>query len=741
MKISLRWLCDHLAVEWRSIDVDTLVALFNTKVAEIEQVEQVSLDCSGWSLSSAGMIVHTETQRPVTYRDVHVDKEGNLPPVRTIGDAHQLTTEWEADDVILEIDNKSITHRPDMWGHRGFAREIAALLDLPFKDKTEFLADLPVQYQQNGTAHAGSFTLQNDDPTRCSTLAGVHMPQLAMQPTDLRMLSRFVKIGYRARNATVDLTNYVMADWGQPMHAYDADRLSGNLLLVRRAREGEQLALLDDSVCELTAEDTIVADSEKTLGLAGIMGGRDDSIGDATTNVLLEAACWHASSTRRSAARHKVRTESSQRFEKTLDPAMTVEALQRFVFLAKQLNISHTTKGTVWATGDETTAPTITLTHQRIEDDLGIEISVDTVRSILHKLTFGIDVVVKGNETTYTITVPTFRASKDITEAHDIVEEIARSYGFARITPTLPLLQKEPTDFEPTHRIRRIKEYLAYGAGMHEQRNYAFYDEPVLAQLAWTHRSDISLLNPVSAEATSLVSSLVPHLCKNIMENSADHDNLSFFEFNRVWGDEPESERYELACLWYAKRGGQSFFALKEHMMKVCDIAHVSPMWEKVTGANDMWDPAEAAQLRCGDTIVGHFGKLNPLLVQRMGGLPETTEYAGVLDGSFLRDNPTPAYRAHELSKYQASSFDVSALMPRTATVGACEKQIADCSPLITNVRLIDFFERKEWTDKRSLAFRMELGSMDRTLAKEEIEAVRQQVIAILTGLGGELRG
>ncbi|MGD1997418.1 MAG: phenylalanine--tRNA ligase beta subunit-related protein, partial [Candidatus Dependentiae bacterium] len=454
MKISLRWLCDHLDTEWRSINVDLLVELFNTKVAEIEQVDTVSHAVSEWSLKSDGVIVHTATQQPVSYRDVGVDKEGTLPPVHVTGADDQLAAQWEADDVILEVDNKSVTHRPDMWGHRGFAREIAALLAIPFKDKAAFLADVPVEYNQNGVAHDGSFTLQNDDPTRCKTLTGLHVPQLAMQETDIKMLSRFVKIGYRGINATVDLTNYVMADWGQPMHAYDANRLSGNLLRARRAKEGETLALLDDSECELTAEDTIVADSEKTLGLAGIMGGRDDSINDNTTHVLLEAACWHASSTRRSAARHKVRTESSQRFEKTLDPAMTVESLQRYMGLVAELGIAHTSKGVIWATGEQTIAPTLTMTHQRIERDLGITISVDIVRDILKKLSFGVDTVAASGDTTYTITIPTFRASKDVTAVHDIVEEIARSYGFDRITPELPLLHKEPTDFEPVHRVR-----------------------------------------------------------------------------------------------------------------------------------------------------------------------------------------------------------------------------------------------------------------------------------------------
>jgi phenylalanyl-tRNA synthetase beta subunit len=224
-----------------------------------------------------------------------------------------------------------------------------------------------------------------------------------------------------------------------------------------------------------------------------------------------------------------------------------------------------------------------------------------------------------------------------------------------------------------------------------------------------------------------------------------------------VWGEEPESEQHQLACVWYAKRGGQSFYALKNHVMEVCRIAHITSVWgrdvfpgedpgsrELGPGSrpgNPFLDATEAAVLLHNDQTIGYFGKLDPVMVQKMGCLPESTIYVATLNGDLLRDNPAPTYQVQPLSKFQSSSFDVSAMMPRTVAVAECERRMAACSSLITNVRLIDFFERKEWTDQRSLAFRLTLGSLERTLTKEEVEAVRQDVIGVVTTLGGELRG
>lgn len=779
MNISLRWLCDHLvALSWNDINVEQLLADFNQKVAEIEHAATVSLDVSDFAAARvvsstadtvsvsisewnetatlsrddcqavaphAAVLVRRVNDKitSVTLKDCSLDKDGLLPQL-AINDADlngDWRAQWEQDDIILDVDNKSITHRPDMWGHRGFAREIAALLDTTLRDESDFLAQIPVTYSSGKTEKkAGACVLENRAPKVCSALSGLLIPTVSHQPCDVRTVSRFLKIGYRPINALVDLTNYAMADWGRPMHAYDADKVEDHTLIVRMAEQGESLELLDGSTLEMTPNDIVIADTKKPLCLGGVMGGKDDSIGNTTKSVLLEAACFHAASVRRTAARFKVRTESSQRFEKTLDPVTPPAAIQRFVQMGVAWGVLEgIPAGEIAIVADKPEPSVIELSHQYISDRLGFTVEPKQIKVLLEKLAFAVTITKDGG---YQVVVPVFRATKDVTGPHDIVEEIARQYGFDRIEPVLPSLPARATNLRPVMLARQLKEQLAYGARMREQRNYAFFNEKVLEQLQWKAEGNLALQNPVSQEAYRLVSTLLPHLLNNVIENMADHDRCDFFEWGTVWPNGAQSEHYELAGVWYDKRVERDFYTLKEHVAAVCRRSNLEVRFEKHPECEQQqWMvPHRGAAVFHGDRCIGFFGRVTPLMLQRMGALPESSAHAFVLNGTYLQEQPLPKFSVGTMRRHQHSTFDVSVMVPLEATVAQLEDAIQKADDLIVNVRLIDFFEKKEWTDQRSIALRVTLAHTERTVSRDEIEKARHNVIAALESRGGQLR-
>jgi phenylalanyl-tRNA synthetase beta chain len=790
MKISLRWLCDHIVgLSWRDVNVQELSARFNAKVAEIEHIEQRSISLTGVDAvrvekkndellavcadgrtftlpqrsdiqfplpDAAAFLVRTTGQGAawVTLHELGSDKDGLLPALHI--EAYEFSGAWrnrfETEDIILDVDNKSLTHRPDMWGHRGFAREVAALFDKVLEFDSEFTDLIEVRRVDASeiTDSVSGFSI-TQLTEGCSGFATLLLPIAQPRGCDVQAASRLLAIGYRPRNAAIDMTNYAMADWGHPLHAYDADRVHGKHLIVRQAQPNESLVLLDGTTAKLDQSDIVIADDTKALGLAGVMGGADDSLRSDTQHILLEAGCFHAATIRRTAARHKVRTESSQRFEKTLTSEQLVPALARTAFLARKWGvISRSVQAPIIMLAAPPKETFITIPHMYIVNRIGVALSSQQIMKLLGSIGFGVQLKREREQEytsafdtiSYEVYVPAFRVTKDISGMHDIVEEIARLYGFDAIPPVLPTIAQRATDINPVLRERVIKHYLAYGAGMQEQRNYGFYNEQILATLGWQEESGVCLQNPVSQDAYRLVTSLMPHILGNVIDNSADVERCAFFEWGTVWPAGVESERKELAGVWYDKRGRFDFYTLKQVVCRILRCASVAAKWVLAPeqGSPQWLSLKQAAALMHNDECIGYFGLLHPVMVQKMGGLPESAGYGFVLNASLLQKSPAPRYTVNNLQKYQHSTLDVSVLISKNMFVAQLQTLITDVSPLIEQVSLLDFFEKKEWLDKRSVAFRIILSSPERVLTKDEIESVRMQIIAVLIGHGATLR-
>lgn len=773
MKISLRWLCDHIeGLLWKNVDISKLISLFNAQVAEIEQVEKVTVSVSefhavrivaqvGGTMTVQGadknlyelparsdalladqlaaylIISDAGRYRWVTLHEIGCEKDGLVPALH-IPDADlagKWKLQWEEADVILDVDNKSLTHRPDMWGHRGFAREVAALFGKRLLAEDSFLTPLAM-----GT----SLALVNEAEQACTGLAAVRIDNCNPAASDVRAVSRLVKIGYRPRNGMIDVTNYVMADWGHPMHAYDAAVISGAGLTVRFAQPGQTIKVLDGSDLVLESADMVIADTQGAVALAGVMGGALSAVSATTTQVLLEAGCFHASTIRRSAARHKIRTESSQRFEKTLDNEQLVATLQRCVTVGRAWGVfDHAQIGLLTVNKTSREPLVLSVSHNYIFGRIGITVLPEVIVRLLTSIDFIVTYKTAQYDTLYTIVVPSYRSTKDISGPHDIVEEVARLYGFDNIVPLLPSFVHRASSLQSVMRERAVKNYLVQGAGMQEQRNYAFYSEQVLDALGWHEEEYLTLQNPVSQDARRLIGSLMPHLLANVMDNAADVEQCAFFEWGTVWPSAEQIERKELAGIWYKKRGAFDFYELKKVVTQVCHLANVHPEWRPLAAGDKQYQwlaPSPSAVLIHDGVVIGAFGQVHPVLVQKIGGLPESSAFGFVVNATLLQNNLAPRYTAGRMRKFQHSTIDLSVLIPQATTVVALEKALCATSDLIEHVRLIDFFEKKEWKETRSVAFRLLMSHPERTLTKEEVEAVRRGAIECLISHGGQLR-
>lgn len=772
MKISLAWVFDHIDADWKKVDVDYLVSQFNTKTAEIEDFRKISIDLSSFSLGQVKEIhpdaltvesaewkksyklpFRPDAQEGNYYvikkdgaeirwaegQDWQSEKECLIPAVWC--DEKLAAGGWkkhvETEDYIFEVDNKSITHRPDMWCHRGFAREIAALLDQPFKPLDELLQHKEIAQFDGMVAQATQkhpFTIEVKGKDGCSRFAGLYIEDVEHKPSLLWMAARLLRVDSKPIDAIVDTTNYVMLDLSQPMHAFDADKIPTKIIMPRFAAKKEKLMLLDGQDIELTSEDFVISDGKRPIALAGIMGGLETAITPQTKSIFLESACFYASTVRRSAVRHKIRTEASMRFEKSLDPNQNTLAIMRFLRLLDEAGVVIKPADEIASVGAPAQSIVVDITHDFIEKRIGTTVTSDFIIETLQRLGFE----VKHDKGAYTITVPTFRATKDIEIKEDIVEEVCRFFGYTAIPFILPNREMKPFSIKSVVRLRAIKEFMAYALQMREVWNYAFFDESFLKKLEWEPSDALMVQNPVSENWQRLAASLIPGLLKNVDDNAADYDQLRFFEWGRCWQGKPEQETQRLAGIFFNKKEQVDFYDAKQELIGLFKMLNMSVSWEQIDQPDTPWfAPYQTAHIICNGEHIGTAGKINSLLLH---GLTEGDAFIFELNGDFLLKFKSELIRFKAPSKFPSIERDISIMIPLKKTVDHLKTIIAQTDPSITAVELIDTFEKPEWEDKKALTFRFVLQASDRTLSGQEADNVVSAITKRLEKEGAHIR-
>ena len=429
------------------------------------------------------------------------DEHAGLLSLDGVGapDGTALPEAFALEDVLYEVDNKSVTHRPDLWGMYGVAREIAALLDRP-------LAALPTEVP---LGEGQPVSLAVHAPERCSRYLCAGVEGVAVGPAPVALRMRLRSLGVRPISNIVDATNLVMLETGNPLHAFDAGFLRGGSIAVRRAAAGEEMKTLDGESRALTTEDLVIADGGGPVALAGVMGGLDSEIRDETRRLVLEAAHFEPVAIRKTSLRHGLRTESSARFEKSLDPALAEVAARRFLRLVLELCpgarvSSHLVQAGPFAS-DPPPVIEIETSAGYLRSRLGVDadaLSDAWMDRRLGQLGFG----VRRDGDALAVRVPSWRATRDVSIAEDLVEELGRHHGYDRIPSQTPLVRPRPPEMSPSRALERaIRQVAARQAGLHEVVLYSFDSESLLRRLGLTSDAPrVALRNTLNADATHL---------------------------------------------------------------------------------------------------------------------------------------------------------------------------------------------------------------------------------------------
>ena len=653
-----------------------------------------------------------------------------------------LADALDMNDVLLEIDNKSMTNRPDLWGHYGIAREIAALYDLPLKKIEPYTADVQ-----------SDFKVEINDPDRCTRYIGVEMSGVEVKPSPYQMQNRIWKAGMRPINALVDITNYVMLATGNPTHAFDADNITDHIV-VRHAVEGEKLILLNDHELTLCADDLVITDSEGPVALAGVMGGAKDSILPKTRRVILEVANFESTGIRRTALRYDTRTEASSRYEKAVDPERCEQALALSMQYFQELYPELTVTGFCDKYVKKLERAQIDVSLAWLAKRLGKNLSNEVIQKKLELL--GFDVEISGDN--MHVTAPTWRSTGDISIKDDVMEEVARLYGYDNFEAT-----SFTTTFEGAINqkdqdlLRRIKEYLAIRCGMQEVYTYPWMNDVFVNAVLQSTEGVLRLSTPPAPDLSYIRSSLLPNLCEAVVKNERYFNDFAIFEEAQVFFDRNYTAAYdETELLPEQKRHIGAAFAssvkdITELFREAKGVLEYMPRYTHMEGfefrkeEKPVWaDNVVWMNIFRGGEKIGDMG-LVAKKVSMDCGIKNLSVMLFELDVTKLVPLKSRTNRFTHLAEYPETDYDISMLFDSDAAWADIYDAIMGqkkASALLKDAAFVDEYRGKQIPEgKKSVTIRLTIGSSEKTLTSQEIESAANQVMKKLgKKMGAELR-
>jgi phenylalanyl-tRNA synthetase beta chain len=637
----------------------------------------------------------------------------------------ELSPDW-----IIDIDNKSLTHRPDLWGHYGMAREISAITNGSLRDpvNTEFLP-------QGEPAVAVAIA----DHTLCPRYSALVLEDIAVTAPPLWLQWRLQSVGLNPINNIVDVTNFILAELPQPMHAFDAEKLTGGTIFVRRAQAGEELRALNGETYALAETDLVIADGSGPIALAGVIGGADTAISETTTRVVLESANFQAASVRLTSARHRLRTDASMRFEKALDPENTLRGLARAVDLFREVAPSTRASGGV----TDNRSPLrpicpIALPMDFVVRKLGKQIGQPVVSKILHALGFEAAETAPG---VLTVTVPSWRATKDIALKDDLVEEVGRMVGYDEIPPQAPLVASVVPPANATRiYLRQVRSELA-AQGFTEVYNYSFLNQAEASKFLHDTGDFVSIRNPIASDLTHLRRSLLPGLFKNIINNVRHYSEFRLFEIGaeihpQAGTSLPDEVTHAAAVLYSIQGNEQDFFELKRVVECVWPGARLTAV-----PARAYEHPVRAAEVQWQNSAIGRIFELHPLLLESEG-----IEGRAMLFDVDLRVAQqlasTREVRYSPLRKYPSSGFDLSVVTRLKTPVARVQDELTALAG--SDLVMIDFLRQYDGPPlaegQKSVSYHLEVAAPDHTLSAEEVASIRNRIMDGMRELGYDFR-
>lgn len=657
------------------------------------------------------------------------DNSGIMEITDDIPNGTDLKSVYAIDDIIFEVDNKSLTNRPDLWGHYGIAREFAALSGRPLKNiggvdlsKYDSLPKVDMKIEDSLCQRYSCLQVENIKRT--------------VSPVDMRI--RLYYCGMRAINFLADLTNYLMLEMGQPMHAFDSRKVEK--IRIKRFDTPFTFQTLDGVERNIDENTLMICNDNTPVAIAGIMGGLDSEIVDDTTTLTLESATFNAASVRKSTVRLAHRTDASMRYEKCLDPEMTVTAIARFVELLQKYDDGASV---VSALTDDYAYhyDNVELKFDKafVDKYTGIDISNDTIVKTLKSLGFGVEL----ENDSFTVDVPSWRATKDVTMKADIIEEITRIYGYdnfdvhtavAPLYPVRPSIEKTVED--------KIKDLLVKRFSLHELHSYvwSYYDE--LKAIGLDADGVIKLDSATNPNIETIRRSIIPTQLCQVKSNTSFALRFGIFEIGRVVTGLDENnnciEKKKLAITLFSKIAPVSvlFYKLRDILEIMSDdIKHKPLTFEAKQAEYPYQHPVNLNRVFCDGVEIGEIGIVYPT-VQKKIDKKASIVYAEI-DVDAFADIENASIQYIEPSRFPEMEIDLSFISKTFAPISIA---IAEAkSPLVKNVYVTDIYE-DENDGSKSITTRIVFAHPERTLTKEEVTEVTDKIIATLKEKGIELK-
>lgn len=656
-----------------------------------------------------------------------------LPEEAEVGT--NVITNFDLDDTVLEL---GLTpNRADAMSMLGVAYEVGAILE-------EEVTLPEANYSEANEPAESMLTVHVDDPEVNPLYVAKVIRNITVKESPMWLQQRLMAAGVRPHNNVVDVTNYILMEYGQPLHAFDYDSLGTGNITVRHAKEGEKITTLDDQERTLSARNLVITNGEKPVALAGVMGGANSEVSDSTTTVVLESAYFASGSIRQTSKDHGLRSDASSRYEKGVDPNRVIPAAERAASLLAELAGGEVLSGSVVYDELDRTEKVVTVSPDFINQRLGMKIRFEDMLDILNRLKFKTEAV-NGQ---LVISVPTRR--QDIQIEEDIVEEIARLYGYDEIPATLPEMETTPGGLTPYQEKRRIVRALLEGAGLLQATTYSLASEKTAKQFALTETDITKLLMPMSEERSTLRQSLLPHLLESVTYNTARRsDSVALYETGSVFlktGEELLNEEEHLAIAmtglwldhsWQGERKTVDFFVLKGIVEALAEKLGVELTFER--GQMDGLHPGRTAFIMLDGKRIGVIGDLHPT-EQKSRDLKTTIVME--LNLQEVLNKSTEALMYTPVPRYPSISRDVALVLSKIVEAGTVENVIRVAGgKLLKDVHVFDLYEGDNMEPgKKSVAFSLTYFDPEKTLTDEEVTAVHEKVLHALTEVGAELR-
>lgn len=696
------------------------------------------------------------------------------PRELSIGDSHEGILEIDediapgtdfaahfglADDVIFDIENKMFTHRPDCFGLLGICREIAGIQDMAFKSPDWYRTDAPVP---SAGASVLPLTVRNDVPELVPRFTAIPVAGVTIAPSPVWLQVELSKVGLRPINNIVDLTNYLMLLTGQPLHAYDYDKVKAlsdgeaASIVVRHPEPGERIALLNGKTVEPRAEAIMIASDKQLIGVGGIMGGADTEVDETTRNIIIEAANFDMYSVRRTSMAHGLFTDAVTRFNKGQSPLQTRAVLAKMVadvlamaggeVAGALIDDVHLDESSL---SRNAVHPPVNLTTLFVNQRLGFKLTAEAMSQLLTNVEFD---VVMGNDDSLQVTAPFWRT--DIEIAEDVVEEIGRLYGFDSLPLELPSRPARPVMRDAMIGLKqRLRDALEM-SGANEVLSYSFVHGDLMTKAGQDTGRAFKLSNALSPELQFYRLSLLPSLLDKLRPNvKQGYDAFALYEIGKVHdttaiddGDGVPVERNVLELAYTAGdkhvAGGAAYYQTKymlDWLMDRFDLKlEYTSLQTDVESLDDQWtqpyDPARSAVVRSADgTVIAVVGELRPQVVSRFKLSRLTSAFTLDIDALLVQTSGFGS-RYKPLSKYPKTEQDLSLRLPADVSYRQVHElaaaELDRIKPLDSLVTLgaLDIYQRPEDTDHRQITLRITVTSYDKTLRDQEVSAMLDAV-------------